>query len=78
VLRRHGNGSPATQTGRGSLFFYGGEKLYDLKKSHLTMEWMILDVEFADQLFTPTELATAKERIDATSHCLAMPKIGIS
>ena len=36
-----------------------------IKKPALTMEVMIPDLDYADQLFTPTELQTTRERLEA-------------
>jgi hypothetical protein len=46
-------------------FSYGFQKLCKMKKPDLTMEAMILDLDYAGQLFTPEELRTANERLQA-------------
>jgi hypothetical protein len=46
-------------------FSYGFQRLCELEKPHLTMEAMILDVDYARGLFSPEELAIARERLDA-------------
>ena len=44
-------------------FAYGFEKLCTMKKPDLTMEAMILDLDYAGGLFTQAELQTARERL---------------
>jgi len=46
-------------------FSYGFQKLCEMKKADLTMEAMILDLDYADLLFMPEELRTANERLQA-------------
>jgi hypothetical protein len=46
-------------------FSYGFQKLCEMKKADLTMEAMILDLDYAGLLFTPEELRTANERLQA-------------
>jgi hypothetical protein len=48
-----------------NFFSYGFEKLCRLGKPDLTMEAMILELDYADQLFTTAELRTARERLAA-------------
>jgi hypothetical protein len=55
-------------------FSYGFERLCEMKKSHLTMEAMILDLDYGDKLFTPAELATADERIKAGEQMFSQRK----
>lgn len=44
---------------------YGFHRLCELKKAHLTMEAMILDLDYSEELFTAAELRTADERLKA-------------
>jgi hypothetical protein len=46
-------------------FSYGFEKLCSMKKADLTMEAMILDLDYAGELFTAAELQTARDRLKA-------------
>jgi len=45
-------------------FSYGFEKLLKLDLLELTMEKMILSLDYKDQLFQPSELQRAQERLD--------------
>lgn len=67
MLVRDGGLATAHQLLRpGADFFsYGFQRLCELKKSSVTMEAMILDLDYADQLFTAAELQTARERLEA-------------
>jgi hypothetical protein len=53
-------------------FTYGFQRLCELKKADLTMEAMILDLDYADQLFTAEELRIADERLRAAEQ---MPRL---
>ncbi|MCW5977762.1 MAG: hypothetical protein KIT09_06775 [Bryobacteraceae bacterium] len=46
-------------------FSYGFEHLCRMRRDDLTMESLILSLDYSDQLFTPKELATAEERLKA-------------
>jgi hypothetical protein len=48
-------------------FSYGFQRLCELKKADLTMEAMILRLDYADQLFTAAEIQTAGERLKAAA-----------
>lgn len=67
MLEQHGGVETAHRLLRpdADFFSYGFQRLCELKKSHLTMEAMILELDYANQLFTAEELRTAKERLEA-------------
>lgn len=69
MLEQHGGVETAHRLLRpdADFFSYGFQRLCELKKSHLTMEAMILDLDYADQLFTTDELRTADERLKAAA-----------
>ena len=46
-------------------FSYGFDHLSQMGRSDLTMEALILSLDYKDQLFTPRELTTAEERLQA-------------
>jgi hypothetical protein len=52
-------------------FSYGFQKLCELKKLHLTMEAMILALDYANCIFTAAELRTAEERLRAAKQMYA-------
>ncbi len=46
-------------------FAYGFQHLCEMHRSDLTMEALILSLDYRDQLFSPRELETAQERLTA-------------
>jgi hypothetical protein len=46
-------------------FSYGFEKLCQMRRHDLTMETLILSLDYKEYLFTADELATAEERLKA-------------
>lgn len=46
-------------------FSYGFDHLCQMRRSDLTMEALILSLDYKDQLFSPRELATAEDRLQA-------------
>ncbi len=46
-------------------FSYGFDHLSQMRRSDLTMEALILSLDYKDQLFSSSELATAEERLQA-------------
>jgi hypothetical protein len=67
MLETHGGLETAHRLLRpdADFFSYGFQRLCEMKKPDLTMEAMILDLDYADQLFTAAELQTAEERLKA-------------
>jgi hypothetical protein len=63
MLERYGGLETAHRLLRpdADFFSYGFERLCELKKPHLRIEAMILGLDYADALFTPTERATAED-----------------
>lgn len=76
MLEKYGGLETAHQLLRpdADFFSYGFERLCEMKKSHLTMEAMILDRDYAEKLFTQAELATAEERIKAAEQMFSQRK----
>lgn len=46
-------------------FAYGFDRLSQMRRTDLTMEALILSLDYKDQLFSSRELATAEERLQA-------------
>ena len=54
-------------------FSYGFEHLSRMNRHDLTMEALILSLDYREQLFTPRELATAEERLAAARQLYPPP-----
>lgn len=66
MLERHGGLETAHRLLRPETdLSYGFQRLCELKKSALTIEAMILDLDYADQFFSRDELRIARERLEA-------------
>lgn len=67
MLERYGGLETAHRLLRpdADFFSYGFQRLGELKKLDLTMEAMILSLDYRNELFTSAELATAMQRLNA-------------
>ena len=76
MLERYGGLETARRLLRSDadFFSYGFERLCELKKPQLTMEAMILGLDYAEALFTPAEMDTATDRIKAAERLYANRK----
>ena len=66
MIEKHGGLTTAHILLRDPNFFtYGFNRLCELRRPDLTMEAMILALNYKEELFSEKELATARERLEA-------------